>query len=145
MSERLHPQSINDLRQLVRLHGAERVAAALDEVVFQESPKKTATERRFEQLEARGLKGDGKEVILASAVQLGDIVRLKFEDNHCNPYADCTVKEIHDDGQVTLFRPYTATSDFSTSSGVICYVGIEEFTVSPFVQLVLRDASRGVR
>jgi hypothetical protein len=53
-------------------------------------------------------------------LQLGDVLEL-FE----GPYGTATVKQIRD-GQVTLFRPYAATADFSTTSGVICYTGIEE-------------------
>ncbi len=39
-----------------------------------------------------------------------------------------TVKNVAD-GRVHLFRPYTHTSRFSTTSGVICYVGIEEYSM----------------
>lgn len=39
-----------------------------------------------------------------------------------------TVKNITDD-EVTLFRTYTHTADFSSTGGVICYVGIEEWKV----------------
>jgi hypothetical protein len=38
------------------------------------------------------------------------------------------VKQITDT-DVTLFRPYGATADFSYTGGVICYVGIEEYTI----------------
>ena len=40
-----------------------------------------------------------------------------------------TVKQIKD-GAVHFFRPYTNTADFSCTSGVICYVGVEEFRVA---------------
>ena len=61
---------------------------------------------------------DGKHL------QLGDVVRL-YDD----AYADATVKNVTN-AVVTLFRPYVVTADFSYSGGVICYVGIEEFSVS---------------
>ncbi len=37
-----------------------------------------------------------------------------------------TVKQVKD-GTVTMFRPYTHTADFSSTGGVICYVGVEEY------------------
>ena len=40
-----------------------------------------------------------------------------------------TVKNIVN-GNVTFFRPFTHTADFSYTGGVICYVGIEEYTVT---------------
>lgn len=62
------------------------------------------------------------------AIGLGDIVSLGWEDG----YSTATVSQVHRDGTVDVFRPYTATADFSCagrehgSSSVICYVGIEE-------------------
>ena len=38
-----------------------------------------------------------------------------------------TVKQIKD-GMITFFRPYTHTNDFSYTGGVICYVGVEEWS-----------------
>lgn len=61
-------------------------------------------------------------------IELGDVVGLGWEDG----YDSCTVSQVHKDGTMDLFRPYTATADFSCagreegSSSVICYVGIEE-------------------
>ena len=40
-----------------------------------------------------------------------------------------TVKQIKN-GQITFFRPYTHTADFSYTGGVICYVGVEEWSES---------------
>lgn len=34
-----------------------------------------------------------------------------------------------EDGKVTFFRPYGHSADFSSTGGVICYVGIEQFSV----------------
>ena len=39
-----------------------------------------------------------------------------------------TVSQIKD-GMVHFFRPYTHTADFSYTGGVICYVGIEQWSV----------------
>lgn len=64
---------------------------------------------------------------MEKSIGLGDVVSLNWKDG----YADGTVSHIHKDGTVDIFRPYTATADFSCagrddSSRVICYVGIEE-------------------
>lgn len=64
---------------------------------------------------------------MEKSIGLGDVVSLNWKDG----YADATVSHIHKDGTVDVFRPYTATADFSCagregSSRVICYVGIEE-------------------
>ena len=61
-------------------------------------------------------------------IELGDVVKLGWGQG----YDTCTVSQVHKDGTMDLFRPYTATADFSCagreegSSAVICYVGIEE-------------------
>ena len=39
----------------------------------------------------------------------------------------CTVQKLTET-EITFFRPYTHTGDFSYTGGVICYVGIEEWT-----------------
>lgn len=60
-------------------------------------------------------------------LRLGDCVEV-FQ----GPYGSAIVKQI-DDGQVTFFRPYGAHTDFAHTGGVICYVGVEEFsrTITP--------------
>lgn len=58
----------------------------------------------------------------ASELRLADVVKFPFA-----AYNTATVKQI-DQGVITFFRPYTATANFSYTGGVICYVGIEEFT-----------------
>jgi len=58
------------------------------------------------------------ELQLADVVVLSEIV-----------YGTATVKQIKD-GTITFFRPYVHTEDFSYTGGVLCFVGIEEFTVS---------------
>ena len=64
------------------------------------------------------------ERLKASELKLGDVVRL-FDYG----YGIGTVKQIKD-GQITFFRPYVSTGDFTCTSGVICYIGIEQFTRS---------------
>lgn len=64
---------------------------------------------------------------MEKSIGLGDVVSLNWKDG----YADGTVSHVHLDGTVDVFRPYTATADFSCagrdgSSRVLCYVGIEE-------------------
>jgi len=62
--------------------------------------------------------------VLASDLRLADTVLLQADA----AYACATVKNVTDT-EVTLFRPYTQTADFSYAGGVICYIGIEEFKV----------------
>jgi hypothetical protein len=64
---------------------------------------------------------------LEETIGLGDIVSLQWNDGYDNG----TISQVHKDGTVDVFRPYTATADFSMcgshegSSAVICYIGIE--------------------
>ena len=68
---------------------------------------------------------------MASEMQLADVVRMDHSDHEqeLRPYADYTVKQVRD-GWITMMRIYVKTEDWSYTSGVICYVGIEEFEVS---------------
>jgi hypothetical protein len=67
--------------------------------------------------------------ITTREMQLADtIVRLDYEGNVHVETGLITVKQIKD-GVVHLFRPYTATADFSCTSGVICTIGYEDFKV----------------
>jgi len=61
--------------------------------------------------------------VKAKDLQLGDVIR-PFE----NEYGFCTVKQIKD-GWIELFRPYVHTADFSCTSGVICYIGFEDYKI----------------
>lgn len=76
-----------------------------------------------------------------SNIGLGDIVSLGWVDG----YDTATVVQVHKDGTVDLFRPYTHTSDFSCtgreegSLSVIHYVGYEE------IKLVNPDRLKVVR
>lgn len=56
-----------------------------------------------------------------SELQLADTVTRQGTDGLV------TVKQLTDT-DVTFFRPYTHTGDFSYTGGVICYVGIETWT-----------------
>lgn len=64
-----------------------------------------------------------KSILKATMLQLADTVL--DADNH--ELGRMTVSQIKD-GNITFFRPYTHTSNFSYTGGVICYVGIEEST-----------------
>ncbi len=59
-------------------------------------------------------------------LQLADVVR-RSDDSH--PFNTMTVKQI-EDNWITFYRPFVHTNDFSCTSGVLCYMGIEEFKVS---------------
>jgi hypothetical protein len=65
-------------------------------------------------------------IIKVTEMQLGDVVRPDSPAN--SKFADATVKNITADA-VHLFRPYVQTADFSYTGGVICYIGIEEYSV----------------
>jgi len=72
-----------------------------------------------------------------SELCVGDTVLLQSSE----PYYTCqTVKRVTD-REVWFFRPYVHTSSFTTTDGVICYVGIEEYAVdrrSPFTYALVR-------
>jgi hypothetical protein len=61
--------------------------------------------------------------VTASEMQLADTVRL-FDSSY-SAYCDATVKNITEE-EVILDRPYTHSSDFSYTGGVILFTGIEE-------------------
>lgn len=75
-------------------------------------------------------------IIKTSELQLADQVRMTHRyddgDRQINPLhlekSPFLVRQIKD-GKVDLWRPYIAHADFSCTSGVIPYVGIEEMTV----------------
>jgi len=64
-----------------------------------------------------------KKTIKTRELQLGDVVSL-YE----GAYSTATVKKITED-LITLFRPYVHASDFPNIGGIMCYIGIEEFTI----------------
>jgi len=62
-------------------------------------------------------------------LQLADrVMRLKNDGTPDLELGISTVKQTMG-GTIHLFRPYTHTADFSCTSGVICYVGTEEYRV----------------
>lgn len=61
----------------------------------------------------------------SGGITLGDIVKLRGSGN---TYSEGTVKKVNEDGTFVVFRPYVHTADFSYTGGIICYVGIEEYT-----------------
>jgi hypothetical protein len=60
-------------------------------------------------------------------IGLGDVVSFQWPDG----YDTATVCQVHTDGNVDVFRPYTHASDFSCSGrypgslSIMCYVGVE--------------------
>jgi len=62
--------------------------------------------------------------LTAKELKLADTVRLTCVGG----YNTATVKNVTAE-HVTLFRPYVETADFSYTGGVICYIGIEEFSI----------------
>jgi hypothetical protein len=64
---------------------------------------------------------------MEKTIGLGDVVSFKWTDGYDNG----TVCQVHKDGTVDVFRPYTHSADFSCmgrhegSSSVICYIGTE--------------------
>ena len=65
------------------------------------------------------------KTLKAKDLQLADVVRLKGNDS---AWVSCVVKQIMPE-EVTLFRPYGHSADFSYTGGVICYTGVEEWKV----------------
>jgi hypothetical protein len=63
--------------------------------------------------------------VKAKDLKLADVVRL----DEISTFNCAVVKKI-DGGFITLWRPYGHISDFSGVWGVICYVGIEEWSIS---------------
>jgi len=64
------------------------------------------------------------QTLKISDLKLGDVVEL-YE----GPFATAVVKQIKD-GLVWFYRPYGTHADFTCTSGVICYIGLEEFSRS---------------
>jgi hypothetical protein len=70
-----------------------------------------------------------REIITPKEMQLGDTVRrVEGGEGMGICFCDMMVRQIKD-GMITFFRPFVHTSDFSTTSGVFCYVGVETFSV----------------
>ena len=69
------------------------------------------------------MKTTKNEPIAAKDLKLGDTILTGK-----GPWQTAIVKKISSDG-IHLFRPYGLTADFSYTGGVICYTGIEEYTI----------------
>ena len=78
------------------------------------------------------------EVVKASELQIGDIIRLSSIDNG---YADCTVYNL-ENGSAHLIRPYIHTADFLHTGGVITYIGQEDFSIPLNDTMITRLSSR---
>jgi len=65
-----------------------------------------------------------KKMIKPKDMQLADTVQYR----PFGKWSNAIVKQIKD-GEVTLFRPYGHTADFSYTGGVICYIGVEEYQI----------------
>lgn len=62
-------------------------------------------------------------------MKLGDVVCMVLEgDEKQTPWQYSIVKQITN-ATVTLFRPYGVHANFSSSSRVMCYIGIEEYKI----------------
>lgn len=59
-------------------------------------------------------------------LRLGDVIR---STNREEPFTSETVINVTED-EVTLFRPYVHTGDFSHTGGVTPYVGFEQYKLS---------------
>ncbi len=67
-------------------------------------------------------------VISPFEMELGDTVCRVYSDGWPMDWGTMIVKRLTDDS-VTLWRPYGTTADFSCGESVICYMGLEEFTM----------------
>jgi hypothetical protein len=67
----------------------------------------------------------------AAELEIGDTISQIYNDvEQVTPFGFALVKNIEADGRILLFRPYGTTTDFIMLSGVICYIGIEEYRIS---------------
>jgi hypothetical protein len=89
--------------------------------------------------------GEQRTVVTHRDLQLGDRIRLT---DVSRAYNDATVINVTDKG-VTVFRPYVHTSDFSTTAGIIPYLGFEQFDLwrdsDKTVTLLYREKPGAIR
>lgn len=64
-------------------------------------------------------------MVPAKDLKLGDVIQAF--DHDC--FGCATVKKI-DESSIYLYRPYVHHADFSCTGGVICYTGIEEYSIA---------------
>lgn len=62
-------------------------------------------------------------VMFPSELRLGDVIKT-FD----GPWGTAIVKNVTEH-EVELFRPYGHNADFSMTSGILCYVGIEQYKI----------------
>jgi hypothetical protein len=67
-----------------------------------------------------------KSVLNTNELQIGDTVCDAGYESE--PWSTKIVKNVTEK-EVTFFRPYGTTADFSCTSGVICYIGLEEYSI----------------
>lgn len=60
--------------------------------------------------------------VMAKDLRLADVVKLLD-----GPFGTAVVTKVGET-EVTFFRPYATTADFSYTGGVIPYIGIEQFS-----------------
>lgn len=64
--------------------------------------------------------------VAARDLKLADVVVMPS----MGVWNNAIVKQIKDrENEVVFFRPYGTTADFSYTGGVVCYVGMEEFSI----------------
>ena len=69
------------------------------------------------------------EQVKARDLHLADIIRVPSSSAEIDmPWNTAIVREVTAT-EVKLFRPYGTTANFSYSGGVICYVGIENYSI----------------
>ncbi len=79
------------------------------------------------------------DYIATADLQLGDVVQL-WE----GPWATAIVSQVTDD-EVTFFRPYGKSDDFSYAGGVICYTGLESYKLLKKIGKVYVYERKGMR
>lgn len=72
---------------------------------------------------SEGMKTTFNQTLPAAELKLGDVIQVLD-----GPFGTAIVSKVERD-EIKLYRPYGTNADFSCTSGVICYVGIEEFSV----------------
>ena len=65
----------------------------------------------------------GRSIVTVDDLELGDIINLEHASGG---YDTATVQQVTD-REVKVIRPYIHCADFSTTAGVITYIGFEEF------------------
>jgi hypothetical protein len=82
----------------------------------------------------------------AKNLREGDVV-IPHPMGPMEPHVQSTVKQIFRDAEgnalmVALFRPYVVTSDFISTAGVGCSIGVEEYQIVPSNVVTVLQESR---